>query len=910
MSTPVPPQPEDRQDDFATRSLRQDAASSGRTHDTSTHSRTTLGGRFAPGVVLADRYRVVSFLGKGGMGEVYRAEDLRLGQQVALKFLPPEASRSPAMRDRLHAEVRLARQVAHRHVCRVYDIGEARLTYGPSDATALELSFLTMEYVDGEDLATLTRRIGRLPHDKALQIARQVCAGLAAAHDAGIIHRDLKPSNVMLDGRGEARLTDFGIAGLAEELASGGKAGTPLYMAPEQHAGAAASVRTDVYSLGLVLYELFTGKRAINARDEGTITDLKSREAIEAPSSLVRDIDPAVERVILRCLSPDPALRPASALAVAAALPGGDPLAAALAAGETPSPSMVAASGSREAMRPMRAVALALATLSLMVAFVYANAHTKRWGLVPTPRPPAVLEERAREALAVAGWPDRALHEARTFQHDREAAYWLLSEDMTSERRLEWQRRSSPATVQFGLRGAVRPFRTVWFSFFASPVSVHNPPVYFPGDWRVVLDTEGRLIWLERVPAWRESHEREYPPAPESARFRELFHLAGLDIDRFERVEPTLRLPHEADEHAEWIGSHPNETDLPIRVAARALDGRVTYFELFYPWTTVPGDEYVTAPQTQRVLMNIGQWAWNVVLMVLASAVVLYSVRNLKSRRADVRGAAIVAGFVFAFGMLGFGLNMYGGLLTRLADPLTLIPAALFPATLIAFSYIAVEPTVRRTWPQSLVAWTRLLSGRLIDPVVGRAVLLGLFGGALASVVKQGANLAAIRVRGVAFDSDFADLSYWLGMRKALSYVFDNFAFSLSAAFVNLLILVGLRRVLGRRTILILPCNLIVWLLIIEPSQFAQIPWLGWAPVAFASIAFYWLVVRHGVLAAAMFFVVYEASRVAPLLPDLDAWHGETTMLWAVVAGALVAWGFAGAVKGASWSTPEAPSRA
>ena len=146
-------------------------------------------GRFPPGTVLAGRYRVLGLLGRGGMGEVYRADDLKLGQPVALKFLPESAARNPDRLARFHSEVRIARQVSHPNVCRVYDIGEI-------DGAA----FLSMEYVDGEDLGSLLRRIGRLPGDKALEIARKLCAGLAAAHDKGVLHRDLKPANIMLDG--------------------------------------------------------------------------------------------------------------------------------------------------------------------------------------------------------------------------------------------------------------------------------------------------------------------------------------------------------------------------------------------------------------------------------------------------------------------------------------------------------------------------------------------------------------------------------------------------------------------------------------------------------------------------------------------------------------------------------------
>ena len=148
--------------------------------------------RFAPGQILAGRYRIVSRLGAGGMGEVFRADDLRLGQSVALKFFPLEWVNDWQRLAHLHEEVRFTRQISHANVCRVYDIGEAAA------------AFLSMEYIDGEDLASLLRRIGRLPPDKGLEIARQLCLGLAAAHERGVIHRDLKPANIMVDGRGRS----------------------------------------------------------------------------------------------------------------------------------------------------------------------------------------------------------------------------------------------------------------------------------------------------------------------------------------------------------------------------------------------------------------------------------------------------------------------------------------------------------------------------------------------------------------------------------------------------------------------------------------------------------------------------------------------------------------------------------
>lgn len=212
-------------------------------------SDSSVHGRFLPGTKVADRYRIVSLAGKGGMGEVYRADDLKLGHTVALKFLPGDLAGDPRRLEYFHSEVRLTRQISHPNVCRVYDIGEVDGQH-----------FLTMEYIDGEDLKILLRRIGRLPNDKGVQIARQLCAGLAAAHAQGVLHRDLKPANIMIDGRGQARITDFGLARIAGDAAKQDVAGTPAYMAPEQLTLGTTTIQSDLYSLGLILHEVFTGE--------------------------------------------------------------------------------------------------------------------------------------------------------------------------------------------------------------------------------------------------------------------------------------------------------------------------------------------------------------------------------------------------------------------------------------------------------------------------------------------------------------------------------------------------------------------------------------------------------------------------------------------------------------------------
>src|SRR6266545_4339021 len=352
------------------------------------------GGGFTPGTVLAQRYRIIGLVGRGGMGEVYRADDLKLGQPVALKFLPEKLASEPAWIERFYAEVRHARGVSHPNVCRVYDVGEIEGRH-----------FLSMEYVDGEDLASLLRRIGRLPPDKAVEIARELCAGLAAAHDKGVLHRDLKPGNVMIDGRGRARITDFGLAVRAEDDKGGAEVGgTPAYMAPEQLAGKGASVLSDLYALGLVLYELFTGHHAFEAATVAEWRRKHSQEQPTAPSTVTKELDPAVERAILRCLEKEPGQRPRSAAAVAAALPGADPLAAAIAAGETPSPEMVAAAGSDESMKPGTAWACLVSILAGLALAAYLSPRAYRHGHVPLEKPPDALIEKSREIARRLGY--------------------------------------------------------------------------------------------------------------------------------------------------------------------------------------------------------------------------------------------------------------------------------------------------------------------------------------------------------------------------------------------------------------------------------------------------------------------------------------------------------------------------
>ena len=255
---------------------------------------------FAPGYVFAGRYRMITRIGRGGMGDVWRADDLVLNTTVALKFI---TSTGPEARARILNEVRLARRITHPAVCRVFDVGEAD-----------DKVFFSMELVSGEDLARLLKRVGRLPSEKVVDIAHQLCAGLAAAHAQRVLHRDLKPANVLIDDEGRVRITDFGIAVAGTNEKHDTVVGTPGYMAPEQlMPGRELTERTDVYALGLVLYELLVGQHAFSRPGVG--------DAPRRPSTEITDVNPQLERIILQSLAPDPRDRPASASAVASRLP-------------------------------------------------------------------------------------------------------------------------------------------------------------------------------------------------------------------------------------------------------------------------------------------------------------------------------------------------------------------------------------------------------------------------------------------------------------------------------------------------------------------------------------------------------------------------------------------------------------
>ena len=707
-------------------------------------------GRFAPGALLGGRYRIIQRLGRGGMGEVYRADDLKLGQPVALKFLPADVDRDPARLTQLHTEVRMARQVSHPNVCRVYDIDEV-------DGS----TFLSMEYVDGEDLASLLRRIGRFPEDRALAIARQICAGLAAAHERDVVHRDLKPANIMLDGTGKVRITDFGLAGMSGETI---RAGTPAYMSPEQLAGGDVSARSDIYSLGLVLYEIFTGQRALEGRNLAELIHKREHSGIVPPSQIVTSLDPKIEAAIIRCLRPAVADRPASALAVAAALPGGDPLAAAMAAGETPSPEMVAAAGQAEALHPAIGLALVALVLAGVVACAALSDRYLLYARVPMQKSLDSLQDRARDILASLGYDTRGQDFARGLAINFDVIRHVLDTDSSPNRWSTLERRAAPVMV-FWYRSGPNPLVPLGGSW--TPTQ-SDPPMTTAGMARVNLDDTGRLLELEMVPP---RADEAAPPSqpPRASPWPALFQAAGLDMAAFRPVSPQLVPRTFATERAAWEGPVPGVDGATMHVEAAAYRGAAVAFR-----ATGPSEPVVPRTTTPVAAANT---TWRTIASTLGTVLMLCTLLlariNLRAGRGDRKGAwrllcvaltAMIASWIVS-------ARHYSALLIEDDRFFEFLAHAIVNAGTVWLLYIALEPYVRRYAPAILISWTRVLSGQIVNPRVGRDVLIGVVVGVSIAVLGWSSILAHTLAGGPPPEPRVTNLQLLLGAPTALGAI-------------------------------------------------------------------------------------------------------------------------------------------
>ena len=823
-------------------------------------------GRFELGEIVDGRYRVLGRAGAGGMGEVLRAEDTRLGHVVALKFLPEGATGDQVLRDRLLEEVRMARQVTHPNVCRVHDIGEV---HGQL--------YLSMEFVDGEDLATLLKRIGRLPEDKALEIGRQLCAGLAAAHARGILHRDLKPANVMLDGEGRARITDFGLAVAGAADGREAMAGTPQYMAPEQLEGREATIRSDLYALGLVLYELFTGSRPHKGKSPRELLQERRTSDVAPASTVVRDIDPQVERVIQQCLESNPAARPASVLAVAASLPGGDSLEAKLAAGETPSPELVAAAGGVGTLAFKRGAIYAALVIVLAVTLAAVNRTAL---LIEREKPgqaPEVLVHQAQELLSTLGFSREYNDSAYGVGSNFNFAAHIRNSDESVDR---WDRLAEvdlPSSVLFWYRES--PYRLdpedargrVW---------ERDPKLDVPGMVSVILSPNGQLVSLQAVPASDVDHDYDGT----SVDWNLLFSASGLNLGTFEEV-PANYTPGDAfDELHAWTGRHPEAMEIPLRIEAAGYQGFPVRYLLMFDWAESP------EPSTSMLAAVLEDVTGLLELVVLWGGVVTV-IFSLRRGRGDRRGAFRVAAFVFLTVLLAWACRVhpYASSDYLLGNFFDAVGDAARKALATWIIYIALEPFVRRIWPNALVAWSRLVAGNWRDPMVGREVLVGVL---LAEVVVLMMRLVRVGAGSMGFDPPMPRSSNFdttLGLRPLLADFMDVIPGGLIAAFGIVLLLVILRYLLRSRWLAL--SLLLAMIVLTGPRVETGVLLVDYGQTSFFAAVFIWVILKRGLLTLAVGDAWLTICDNQPVTLDFTSWYGHVGVVFLLVAASLAFYG-------------------
>jgi serine/threonine-protein kinase len=823
---------------------------------------STEGRDFPPGTVIAERYRIIAPLGAGGMGEVYRADDLTLEQPVALKFLPREWAKDPRWIARLRNEARLARTVTHAHVCRIHDLCEWNNEF-----------FLSMEYVEGEDLGSLLRRIGRLPVDKAVDVSRQICLGLAVAHQADVLHRDLKPANIMLDSEGRARITDFGIAAMSQSIpAHDIRTGTTAYMAPEQLTGRQVSIQSDLYALGLVMYELFTGRPAFQADTSADYVRLHQHALPAPPSQFATDIPPDVEQVILSCLRKDPKERPASALIVAASLPRYDVLNDALAVNLTPSPDLVAAA--RPAGPDVSTRSLAAATAIVLVLTVALRSFAiQPWDHLGT-LPPSVLGERARALLESVGVAGAGGQGAYGYCGPEEVP--SLWDSSLAARALEI---NTPAGPVFWYRtGGASPDPTGVSSIMlgSGRVTITDPAPFAPGMATVVLDLSSRLILFAHSPA---SRSDQAVAASSQAVHAPLLLAAGLSSDDLSRtpLDGGLLWTSQPASPAAWSAGNDGPPRFFARVRARGSAANADAFDL---------------------RKKIGHEGVLLLFVVMAGVALPIAWRGYRAGRIDREGGLALAAFVVSLEFIivllrAANATAPSNIVLQLAVG---VLHGLGLASLLAAFYVVVDAYARRQWPNVLITWNRALRRRFRDADVRRHVATGVFVGCLwafftplerALVHRTGWQEAPFLL-----GARVAEKVY--GVRDALASFLGAVPQAIAYALLMLMLLVTVRMITRspRWATLITAIVLAPIFLTRGAHPVTAILFFGVG----ALVASLWLLTKVGLLALAAALLVASILNTIPITLTASAWYADLTAFGLAFVVALAAYGLSGSV--------------
>lgn len=839
--------------------------------------------RWQLGDRIADRYVLDDRLGQGGMGTVFRARDTLLGGTIALKLLHGSATasgtESPHSARQLLEEARIARRPIHPNLCRVLEVGLHD-----------DEPFLVLEWLEGGDLANELNRQGRLDRAAVRRLAGELASALAAIHGAGLLHRDIKPANILLAANGAASIGDFGIAEAAGSGPSTMLVGSPGYLAPEVMRGEPATPRSDLFALGVVLYEAATGRRAFPQGTAGP----NSESAPPPPpvSTLVTLDDPVLERLIHSCCASDPNERPRSAEALEQVLAMEDPLEAILTAGERPSTEILAASRAPATLRPrgLALVGLALFVLfGLRLAVEPTVASMSAAGLVLSPDE---LTQRA-QTLADSWLPARStLASAAGFsaiEGERTPGVlypWGLHR--RGDEILFWYKESSFELLNWNaLDLATRAGRLqLW-----SPYPAHE------GSLTVALDPRGRLFFFQHTPPVEPfvdpSTEPGDPTADTDQWLRAALEAAELGETTLAETPCVTLWVAAGDERRCWRATVGEDR---LRIDTATLNGIPTYFSVRASAAPGDADPRIAARQDQIFLVVY------LLVPVFALTLLVPAWRHLRRGESDPWGAYRVAVFSFVSTFVSF-LLLTEHAVTPAIEALHVLVGTLGPwlrALAVWVLYMGIEPWMQRYWPAAMVTWSRLVgssspSGRFGHPAVASHVLLGILAGLVFSLLDAAERWGIARLLGAELPlprplpDSLPTLRHGLGVLAGLPWE------GLSHALLFASVLVVARRWIARPR----PALLVAWAILGFDGIWASpVPWLSaltWSVGVVGGAC--WLTTRVGPLAFAVAWMTYRGLQVFPLGLEPSAWWFPFTVLACTAAGLVVIFALAAASR-------------
>jgi serine/threonine-protein kinase len=588
------------------------------------------------------------------------------------------------------------------------------------------------------------------------------------------------------------------------------------------------------------------------------------------PSTFIDDMDPIAERVILRCLEKDPSQRPGSALAVAASLPGGDPLAAMLAAGETPSPQIVAAAGGTLGLSTIRAGLLLGMTLVGMLLVVLLSARS-----MPIPRirdgikPPDVLTDRARQVLLDAGFADRAMRSrASGFGLDDQYVSWVHDVDHTSAR---WDRLATarPGAIFFWYRQSPQYMVS---KDDIGMVTLDDPARSVPGMRTVVLDVQGRLKTLEILP---DPSFRGATGSPTTAAmFAPLFGDAGLKPENFHAVPPTEIPPMYVSDRFAWEGVYPESPEQKIHIEGAALQGRPVYFEIREAWRDDAARRGIDPSPDVPMGRNIALQATLIIAAIASSLILAW--KNIRAGQGDSAGAQRLSGLFLILGLLVWILtaNHVPEIFLEMRSFFRVLGFILVPAAIVWMFYLALEPYVRKTWPETVISWSRALTGRLTDPLVAAHVLAGLAVGVAGTLLAQLSNVIPMHFGRAAAIPNMSYLVRFLATEHPTSVALWSLLDALYIGLLYLLAMVLFLLALRRKW---LAGVALVALGAVNNFQWYSASWVQWMESAMVMGLILLLLVRYGLVATIAGLWCMYMFRMLPITPDLSAWYGGKT---------------------------------